>query len=58
MKKDCFNCKHLEFEPNECEYSSSDGGFICSKREETQSLIDNIAKESYLNKAKVCCDLK
>ena len=56
-KQNCINCKHKQWEPNECEYSSIKGRFVCDKREETIELISNMKKESYIEKAKVCCDL-
>lgn len=57
-KKNCFNCKHSEYEANEEEYSSVNGYFICNKRGDSEDLQFNLQLESYLEKAKVCCELK
>lgn len=58
LKKNCENCRHG--------YWDSDGDygeynyFICEKREDdgVNNLDNNLCKESYRQKAKVCCELK
>lgn len=58
MKKNCENCRHgyWESDGDYGEYSY----FICEKREDDglNNLDDNLCKESYRQKAKVCCELK
>ena len=57
-KKNCLNCKHLEFHHNDDEYSSVVGGYVCEKREEQEQLIANLQRDDYLEKAKVCFEIK
>jgi len=58
MKKNCENCLHgfWDSEGDHGEYSY----FTCEKREDNgyNNLDNNLCKESYRQKAKVCCDLK
>jgi|GEM_PF-5186775 len=57
LKKNCENCRHGYWE------SDGDYGeynyFTCEKREDDgyNNLDNNLCKESYREKAKVCCDL-
>lgn len=57
LKKNCENCRHGYWE------SDGDYGeynwFTCEKREDDgyNNLDNNLGKESYRQKAKVCCDL-
>ena len=57
LKKNCENCRHGRWETDGdyCEYS----WFECEKREDNgvNNLNNNLRKESYRQKAKVCCDL-
>ena len=62
MKKNCFNCKNLSYE--HCDNNEADSGYACWKRinvmsdEDERKLLNNLSKDSYLEKAKRCCDLK
>lgn len=58
-KKNCHNCKHCSYESSDEEYTSSFGYFVCEKREDDgyNNLENNLCKKSYLEKAKVCCEL-
>lgn len=56
--KNCVNCKHLEYEPNECECSSVMGRMLCNKRGDSPALLGKLQLDSYLTKSKVCCELK
>lgn len=59
MKKNCFNCLHSE-------YASGDigdpEGWICNKKDfqgkEEKKMLKSMERESYLEKAKKCCELK
>ena len=57
MKKNCENCRHGYWE-SEGDYGEYNY-FVCEKREDDgyNNLNDNLCKESYRQKAKVCCDL-
>ena len=57
-KKDCYNCAHLEWEDGEFHDSK---GLCCNKRNYRSDHEENIhsiqlEKESYLRKAKSCCN--
>ena len=54
MNKNCLNCKYLEYEHDDSEYSSTPGYHICNKREETEELTAKLQSDKYLNKSKVC----
>jgi hypothetical protein len=65
MKKNCENCQHLSYEEGDEGFYG--GGFSCEKRYErlaaksdrlADELLGNLEHDSYLKKAKVCCDLK
>lgn len=56
VKKNCRHCIHLEYEHDDREYSNVGGYYICAKREETEKLTNNLAKDSYLDKSKICCE--
>lgn len=57
LKKNCENCRygHWESDGDYGEYNY----FVCEKREDNgyNNLDNNLCKESYRQKAKVCCDL-
>ena len=57
LKKNCENCRHGQWETDGDygEYSF----FSCEKREDDgrNNLNNNLIKESYRKKPKVCCDL-
>jgi hypothetical protein len=64
MKKNCENCKHLQWE--DCDEGPG-SGFTCNKRydqlyevseKQADQLIKNLESDNYLKKSKVCCDLK
>lgn len=50
MKKNCLNCKHLDYYEAYFEEPSESGHF-CNKREEAYK---NMGREEYLEKSKVC----
>lgn len=56
LKKNCHNCKHGSYQSDGdyCEIS----WFECDKRcdDGKNNLDENLAKDSYLEKAKTCCD--
>lgn len=56
-KKNCLNCRHGYYESYD-EYGSS-YYFACDKREDDgrNNLEENLRKDSYLKKSKVCCEL-
>lgn len=61
MKKNCLNCKWLDY--YEADYEEScDSGFMCNKREEMQGsedkLLKALSRDSYREKAKACCELR
>jgi hypothetical protein len=56
VKKNCRHCIHLEYEHDDGEYVSTNGYYLCAKREETEKLTSNLSKDSYLDKAKICCE--
>lgn len=67
MKRNCTNCKHLEWVDGDCNDIGQDvnSGFDCNKRHEDMflqgrevELLNNLDRDSYREKAKVCCDLK
>lgn len=57
LKSNCENCRHGYWE------SDGDYGeynyFVCEKREDNgyNNLENNLCKESYRQKAKICCEL-
>ena len=57
LKKNCENCRHgyWESDGDYGEYSY----FVCEKRDDDgyNNLHNNLCKESYRKKAKVCCEL-
>lgn len=59
MKKNCHNCKHSYWDSDGCEYSNYQY-LVCEKREDDgyNNLENNLSRPEYLEKAKVCCDLK
>jgi hypothetical protein len=64
LKKNCFNCKHLEWIDIGCEYGSGAGaGYCCNKRNyrseiEEDNHLGQLEKDEYLKKGKSCCELK
>lgn len=56
-KKNCHNCKHGLYE-SDGEYGEY-RYFVCEKRDDDgyNNLESNLDKPSYLEKAKVCCEL-
>ena len=62
MKKNCNNCRHLEFVTSD---HADEWGWDCHKRNngclETKdeiALHNNLDREEYRGQAKVCCELK
>lgn len=57
-KKNCNNCRFGYWE-SDGEYGEYNY-FVCEKREDNgfNNLDNNLCKESYREKAKVCCELK
>lgn len=64
MKKNCYNCKFLEWcDDGGSEYPNDNSGYICNKREykcasEEDKHLAQLENHSYLEKAKLCCELK
>jgi hypothetical protein len=60
MKKDCYNCKHLEWIDDEDPYKS--GGYCCNKRDcnilQERRHLKQLSDEKYLSRPKICCDLR
>jgi len=63
VKRNCKNCKHLEYyDDGGCEFGAG-GGFACNKRNyrndyEEYLHLGQLEDDSYLEKSKSCCDLK
>lgn len=59
MKKNCHNCKYGYFD-NDSEYPAQSGDyFVCEKRPcESIEFENNLCRPEYLERAKVCCELK
>lgn len=55
MKKNCYNCKHGYWDG---EHSSSEY-YVCEKRDANNDskLENNLYREEYREKAKICCEL-
>lgn len=67
MKKNCTNCKHLEWVDGDDGGfgNSANSGFDCDKRHDDMAhkgredeLLKNLDRDSYREKSKRCCDLK
>ncbi|MFL0802415.1 MAG: hypothetical protein K6L81_01770 [Agarilytica sp.] len=60
MKKSCHNCKHLEHvEDCDSDGYPANSGFTCNKRDmDDIKLENNMQRDKYLEKSKVCCDRK
>jgi hypothetical protein len=63
-KKNCYNCKHLDYYDKESYEDSSPEGYFCNGRsygdrqencEETH--LEKLQKETYLERSKKCCEL-
>ncbi len=56
MKKNCHNCKHGHWDSEDF----SRFYFVCEKRDDGDNieLETNLARPVYLEKSKICCDLK
>lgn len=62
LKKNCFNCEHLEWIDIGCEYGSGTG-YCCNKRNyrseiEEDNHLGQLERDDYLKKGKSCCELK
>lgn len=62
-KRNCFNCRYLEYYEKECSEDFSPEGYYCNGREYKTNDAEhkhNIQMESneYLVKSKSCCRLK
>lgn len=56
MKKNCKNCKFLDYyEAGPEEFATS--GYYCEARDD-ENVTSRMEEDSYLEKAKVCCDIK
>ena len=53
MKKNCHQCRFLEFNDADND-PSTPGWFICDGREESEKLHNNLQREEYRDKSKVC----
>lgn len=70
LKKNCYNCKYLDYYSKESYEDSSPEGFFCNGREYAISSrgrtksncevshLELLQKEEYLIKSKRCCELK
>ena len=59
MKKNCYNCAHLEWEHGDID---STEGYICDKKDlygkDERRMLRNMEREEYLQKGKVCFEMK
>lgn len=56
FKKNCYNCEHFG---SDAEGDYGEWAFnYCDKRPGDEQCQDNMQKESYLSKSKVCCEFE
>ncbi len=62
IKKNCYNCKHLEFVTDDSE-ATNNSGWSCAKRNYEYLFRESkhlafLQTEKYRLKSKSCCDIK
>lgn len=58
LKKNCYNCIHLDYYSKEFYEDNSPEGYFCNKRDDEKVIerMNDGLGEAYLSKTKSCCD--